>query len=129
MYTYTCNPPPPPITPPLSWPPVMCCMLNNIDVPADKRHRPNVGPPSTKLAQHWTNIRQMSRVCWEAELTASECYVTVLCHASSAEPALARRWRSWQYSRVITALTGQHSLALPVTTTRCHTPKCHRVGQ
>ena len=60
------------------------------------------------LAQHWATVYggpalgRGLRLCWEAELTASECYVTVLCHANSAEPALARRW---QYSSVITAMS------------------------
>ena len=37
--------------------------------PANTRHRPNVGPVFVRrlrrLAQHWTNIDSMSRVCWE----------------------------------------------------------------
>ena len=86
MYTYTCYPP---HNPPLSWPPVMGCMLNYIDVPADTRHRPNVGPPSTR----WPSIGPTLGRClvfsgkqsWQQVSVRSQCYVTLT--------ALSRHWR------------------------------------
>ena len=34
-------------------------------IPANTRHRPNVGPASYTVAQHWFNIGWMSCVCWD----------------------------------------------------------------
>ena len=79
----------PPHNPPLSWPPIMGCMLNNTDVPADTRHRPNVGPPSTR----WPSIGPTLGRClvfsgkqsWQQVSVRSQCYVTLT--------ALSRHWR------------------------------------
>ena len=60
----------------------------------------NVSPALTALSQHWSD--------------ACGAGITRECDNSHA---------------ALTSVDGPTLLALPVTTTRCHSPKCHRVGE
>ena len=49
----------------------------------------NVGPPSTTLAQHWSNIGWMYRVCWVITQQLAQCQCMVL------HVAIIRRRLRW----------------------------------
>ena len=94
----------------------------------------NVGPPSTTLAQHWTNNDSMSRVCWEGssnqaggrvgkinavlilrdKLSLAEGSASTLWVRSSADPVWLRLRRK-QDSKLCVTLRGLSGSVFNVT--------------